>query len=54
MKDFFKIVRLVLAAVSINGLRLTLEIVDWSYDTFDNNLGITNNLTIFLKESCWL
>ena len=30
-----------------------LEIVVWSYDTFDLNFGIEINQTKYLKGSCW-
>ena len=57
MRDFTKIVRLLLAAVSINGLthsglRVPLEIVVWIDDIFENNIGIKNDFTKYLKESC--
>ena len=34
-------------------LRVAIEIVFWIFDTFYNNLKITNNLTNYLKRSCW-
>ena len=33
-------------------LRVTLEIVFWICDTFDNNLDITNDFIEYLNESC--
>ena len=34
-------------------LRVTLEIVFWIFDTYDNNLEITNDFGKYLKECCW-
>ena len=42
------------ALLSINNQKVPLEIVVWIYDTFDNNFVIKNDLTTYLKESCWL
>ena len=39
--------------VPSNIQRVPLEIVFWNFDTFDNNFGIENNLTKYLKESFW-
>ena len=32
--------------------KVTLRIVVWIYISFDNNLGIKNSFTKYLKESC--
>ena len=34
-------------------LRIHPEIVVWILDTSDNNFGIKNHFTKYLKESCW-
>ena len=34
-------------------LKNSLKIVVWNFDTFDNNIGLKNNFTKELKESCW-
>ena len=34
-------------------LREPLEIAVWINDTFDNNLEVKNDFTIYLKEICW-
>ena len=33
-------------------LRVSHEIVVWIYDTFSNKIGIKNDFTKYLKESC--
>ena len=33
--------------------KVTQEVVVWIQDTFDNNLGIKNDFTKYLMESCW-
>ena len=38
-------VRLLLAAKSINGVRVSLEIDGWIQGIYDANLGIKNNFT---------
>ena len=52
LKDFTKIVRLFLASVSVNVLRVPLEIVVWIYDTFYDDFAIENDCMKYLKESC--
>ena len=37
--------------VSVNPV--TLAIVVFISDTFDNNFGVKNDSTKYLKESCW-
>ena len=37
----------------LEGLRGTLEIVFWIFNTFDNNLEIKIDFTKSLKEICW-
>ena len=54
LKSLSKIVRLLLAALSVNGLRVPIEIVLRIIDTFNANFGIRNDFTKLLKERCWL
>ena len=50
LKDLLKIIRLLLAALSVNGLTSVV----WAYDSFENNLGINPKLEYNLKEVCWI
>ena len=34
-------------------LRIPPSIVVWICDTFENNFGIDNDFTKYLRESCW-
>ena len=34
-------------------LKILLEIVVWTYDSFDYNFGLENDFTKYMKESCW-
>ena len=52
LKDLLKNVRLLLAALSGNGLthscpRVSLEIALWFFDTFENNLEMIGEFTIY-------
>ena len=49
-KCFAKIFASLCFGLSIKSV--PLEIVVWIYDTFDNNLGIENDFTKYLKRSC--
>ena len=44
----------VLAAVSINGLKISLTSVALTYDAFRNNFPINLLFKIYLKDSCGL
>ena len=35
------------------GLKVSPETVVWNYGIFDNNFGIKNDFTKYLKESSW-
>ena len=39
-------------SLNIGRKKVTLEIVVWIFDTFDNNFENENNCTKYLKESC--
>ena len=41
-------------ASTLEGLRVSSEVVVWIYDTFGNNFEIENGFTNYLKESCRL
>ena len=40
-------------ASALEGLKVPLEFLVWTYDTLDNNFGITLNFDIYLKEYCF-
>ena len=44
---------LFLTHLTYSNLKLPLKLVIGICDTFDNNLGIKNYFTNYLKESCW-
>ena len=59
LQDFIKIVRLLLAAVSINGLThscLEIKVRSgvWTHDTYVNNFGINHMFTKYINEHCKL
>ena len=37
---------------NMEGLKVPQEIAVWIFDTFDNNFGIENDFTKYLKERC--
>ena len=58
LKDMIKIVRPLLAAMSINGLTqsylwISLTSVVWTYGTFENALELSIYGKRYLKGSCW-
>ena len=43
----------VLAKLVTSSIRVPPSIVVWIYYTFENNFGIDNDFTKYLRESCW-